>query len=104
MMSKNWEIHPLRFKEASNVFRSGQKYDSRHNEVIFHAEARWLFQRKSARACVSTGVRVAGFLAQQGYPYPQNFKAIFGFIWIRILCHGSCSHLHVRKLTWVFRM
>jgi len=42
MMSKNLEIHPLTFKKASNVVRSVQRHDSRHNDVIFHAEARWL--------------------------------------------------------------
>ena len=44
------------------------------------------------------------FLAQQEYPISTNCKAIFGFIWIWILCHGSCSHFHTRKLTWAFRM
>jgi len=36
--------------------------------------------------------------------YLLIFKAIFDFIWIWIICHGSCSHLHLRKLTWTFRM
>jgi len=39
-------IHPLIFKEASNVFRSVKRHDSRHNEVIFHAEASWLSRGK----------------------------------------------------------
>jgi len=45
-MSKNWEIHPLTFKEALKVFRSLQSHDSRHNGVMFHAEARWLSRGK----------------------------------------------------------
>jgi len=33
-------------KEASKVFRSVQRHDSRHNQVKFHSEARWLSRGK----------------------------------------------------------
>jgi len=68
-MSKNGEINPLTFEEASNVFRSVQRHDSRHNGVIFHTEARWLSRGKERVFQLWQELRV--FLARKNTQYPH---------------------------------
>jgi len=57
-----------------------QRQDSRHNEVIFHAEVRWLSRGKVLERVFYLWQKLRVYLAQQGTQYPLVFKAIFGFI------------------------
>jgi len=53
------------FKEASNVFRSVQRHDSRHNEVIFDAEERWLSRGNVLERVFQLWQELRVFLAQR---------------------------------------
>jgi len=89
IMSKNWEIHPLTFKEASNVFESVQRHDSRHNDVVFRAEARWLSRGKLLERVFQLWQKLRVFLAQQGYAISIKFQGNF---W---LC------LYLNSMSWI---
>jgi len=88
-MSKNWEIHPLTFEEASDVFRSVQRHDSRHSEVIFHTEARWLSREKVLQRVLQLWQELRVFLARQEYPISTNFQSNF---WI---------YLDLNSVSWI---
>jgi len=61
-------------------------------------------EKKCYSVCFNCGKNCGFSLLDKNTQYPLIFKAIFGFIWILILCHGLCSFLHMKKLTWAFRM
>jgi len=61
-------------------------------------------EEKCQSAYFNCGKSYGFSLLNKNTQYPLIFKAIFGFIWIWILCHGLCIFLHMRKLTWDFRM
>ena len=73
---------------------------------------RWYFmlrhggypEEKCQSAYFNCGKSYGFSLLNKDTQYLLIFKANFDFIWIWIICHGSCSHLHMRKLTWTFRM
>ena len=44
--------------------------------------------------CFNCGKSCVFSLLNENTQYALYFKAIFDFVWIWILCHGSCSHLH----------
>jgi len=54
-----------------------QGHDNRHNEVIFHAEARWLSRGKMLERVLQLWQDLRVFLAQQGYPISTNFSRQF---------------------------
>ena len=56
-----------------------QRHDSRHNEVIFHAVARWLSKGK-VRVCFSCDKSCGFSLLNKDTLISTDFKAIFGFI------------------------
>jgi len=64
-----------------NVFRSVQRHSSRHNEVIFHAEARWLSRGKVLQRVFQLWQELPVRLAQRiptHYPIIlRQFLAIF---------------------------
>jgi len=61
-------------------------------------------EEKCQSAYFNCGKSYGFFLLNKNIQYPVIFKAIFGFIWIWILCHGLCIFLHMREVTWAFRM
>ena len=54
-----------------------QRHDSRHNEVIFHAEARWLSKGKVLERVFQLWQELRLFLAQEEYPISTNFQGNF---------------------------
>ena len=44
--------------------------------------------------CFNCGNSCVFSLLNENTQYALYFKAIFDFVWIWILCHGSCGHLH----------
>ena len=66
-----------------------QRHDSRHNEIIFHAEARWLSMGKVLERVFQLWQELRVFLAQLGYPIPTNFQGNF---WL---------YLNLNSLSWI---
>ena len=54
-----------------------QRHDSRHNEVIFHAEARWLSRGKVVECVFQLWQEFAGFSCSKGYPISTDFQGNF---------------------------
>jgi len=88
MEVKNREIHPLTFKEA-NLFKRVQRHESRHNKIIFHAEARWLSRGNVLECVFQLWQELRDFLTQQGYSISTNFQ---GNVWL---------YLNLNSLSWI---
>ena len=89
MMSKDCEFHSLTFKEASCVFRSMHRHGSRRNEVIYHAEARWLSRGNVSDRVFQLRQELRFFLAQTRTPNVTNFQGKF---WL---------YLNLSSLLWI---
>jgi len=68
-----------------------QRHDSRHNEFIFHAEARWVSRGKVLERVFQLWQELRVFLAQQGYPISTNFQGNFQ-LW-----------LNLNSLSWILQ-
>ena len=66
-----------------------QRHDSRHNEVIFHAEARWLSRGKVLERVFQLWQELRVFLAQEEYQISTNFQGNF---WL---------YLNLNSVSWI---
>jgi len=81
-----------------------QRHDSRHNEVIFHAEARWLSRGKVLERGLQLA-RVAGFPCSTRIPNIHSFSRQFLALFESEFCSWIVQFFYImRKLTWAFRM
>jgi len=56
------------FQEASSVFRILQRHESRHSEIIYHAEARWVTRGNVSEQVFQLRQELRVFLAQTRSP------------------------------------
>ena len=83
---KNSSSHIRRSIER---FQKCAKHDSRHNEVILHAEACWLSRGKVSEHVFQLWQELRVFLAQQEYPISTNFQGNF---WL---------YLNLNSVSWI---